>query len=256
MSGLEFTFKQWLLQEAKKKVKEPDWPDADYSSGYSQLRDMQKSLTKDNLGLQLFVPKRRDPKKMEELKRNRRWWDAVKDVENEEKAKLKEEVAPILTGFTESPPGDNKPNGSFWTSTAIKRGVGYTSRWYEYVQNTFPSWQTDYGYLFEVKSNAMVFESDYLDQFYEWAESYGKLTKQNSEYFKNSRGSDRMRGNYPWDTMARYFDGVHHSGYSMGDEFTYGWDVESTAWFNTNVLTYKGAVRLHHIHEEELEDDE
>ncbi len=177
-----YSFKSFLeLQEAKRKPKEPDWPDADYSSGYSQLRDKQAYLTRKDLGLQLFVPKRRDPKKAEEFARNRRYWDAVKDIEDENKAKLKEERPPILTGFSESPPGDNKPHNSFWTSTAIKRGVGYTSRWYEYVQNTFPQWQTDYGYLFEVKSNALVFESHHLEQFYEWAETYGRMTKQNSE---------------------------------------------------------------------------
>jgi hypothetical protein len=141
-------------------------------------------------------------------------------------------------------PANNKPNNSFWTSSAIKRGVGYTSDWYEFVQRVFPQWQTDYGYLFEVKPGALVFESHYLDQFYEWAETYGRMTKQNSEYFQNERGSIQMRGNYPWDTMARYFDGVHHSGHSGYSDFTYGWDVESTAWYNTNKLKFLRTVEI------------
>lgn len=249
-----YSFKYFLeLDEAKRKPKEPDWPNQ--SSEYSQLRDKQQYLTRKNLGLQLFVPKRRDPKKMEKLRRDRDWWAIKKEFPDEQ---LKEEAPPILTGFTESPPGDNKPNNSFWTSTAIKRGVGYTSDWYEFVQRVFPDWQTDYGYLFEVKPNALVFDSSYLDQFYDWAETYGRMTKDVPDYYKNEYGSSRMRSNYPWDTMARYFDGVNHrggSGYGRHDEFTYGWDVESTAWFNTNVLTYKGAVRLHHVDDEEYEDD-
>ena len=246
MSRLDLTFKQWLIGEAKKKPVEPSWVDADYSSGYGQLRDMQNYLRVKNLGLQLFVPKRRDPAEEDLLKRQRRFYQASREVEAELKSqKLKEEKPPVLSSFRESPvTGDNKPAEAFWTSTAIKRADGkYTSDWYEFVKSNFKTWQTGYGYLFEVKSSAMILSTDYLEQYYEWADSRGR-TKELLDYYKNERGEFRMRNNFPWDQLARHFDGVHHAG-SRSDGFTYGWDVESTAWFNTSVLVYKGAVRLH-----------
>lgn len=240
------SFKDFIaLDEAKRKPKEPDWPEADYASGYSQLRQKQEYLTEKSMRLQLFVPKRRDPKKAEQLKRDRDWRDIKKQFPDEN---LKESIppAPVLTGFKESPPGDNKPGGAFWTSSVIEKpGNRYTSRWYEYVKTNYPDWQTDYGYLFEVSDSALVFSSSHLDQFYQWAENHGKLTQAASDWAKNQDEETLMRSNFPWDTMARYFDGVHHLGYtSRSYDFRYGWDVESTAWFNTNVLKYKGAVKL------------
>ena len=254
MSRLNFTFKQWLIHEAirsrkPKKNPEDDWV-GDYASGYGDLRSMQSALTEDNMRLQLFVPKRRDPKLELSRVRDRRYREAKREVE----AELKEERPPILTAFNESPvKGDNKPSGAFWTSTANKKSNGeWSSDWYEYVRNTFREWQTDYGYLFAVKPNSMVINTGYLEQYYEWAERAKRLEK-NAEYYDREYGSTRMRGNFPWKELSKHFDGVHHNGYSShgGDDFTYGWDIESTAWFNTSVLEYKGAVRLWHGYDED-----
>jgi hypothetical protein len=243
------TFKTFL--EAKKKVREPDWPDADWSSGYAQLRDMQNYLSEKNFNLQLFVPKHRDPALQLQRLRDRRYILTKREQEAEE-AKLKEDHTdrpPVLSAFRESPvKGDNKPSGAFWTSAAYQKKNGeWTSDWYEYVKTTFREWQTDYGYLFMPKSAAMVIDSHQLDQYYQWAEGHGR-TEPNADYFKNQYGATQMRGNFPWKELAKHFDGVHHHGWSTrdSDDFTYGWDVESTAWFNTTVLEYKGAVRLWH----------
>jgi hypothetical protein len=254
------TFKQFIDEATRRKPKknpDDDWV-GDYASGYADLRSMQAHLTESNLRLQMFVPKHRDPKVQLAWERDRRYRDTKREVEAEEEAKLKEDRTdrpPILTAFNESPvKGDNKPSGAFWTSTAQKKSNGeWSSDWYEYVRNTFRTWQTDYGYLFAVKPQAMVIASDRLEQYYEWAERAQRLEK-NSEYFDRERGSTRMRGNFPWKELSKHFDGVHHHGYShRGDDFTYGWDVESTAWFNTSVLEYKGAVRLWHGHEDDDE---
>ena len=236
------SFKEFLAEKARKQ-KEPDWPDADYSSGYAELRDFQRlfTLKPDRLELQLFVPKRRDPKQAERAQQDRRWREAGRELE----AQLKEEKPPVLSGFREQPPGDNKPHNAFWTSTALQNPDGtYTSDWYMYVQRTFPSWQTDYGYLFEIKKDALVFESDRLEQFYDWADRVGKMTKPVPDWASKYYDSTRLRSNFPWDILARHFDGVHHFTTYRDNDFTYGWDVESTAWFNTNKLIYKGAVRL------------
>ena len=247
-----FSFKEFLL-EAKKKPKEPDWPDA--GREFSSLRDMQGYLREKEHRIQLFVPKRRDPKIAIEREREARYRAAKKEHPDVVK-EGREERPPVLTSFRESPvKGDNKPTGAFWTSSATKKGNDeYTSEWYEYVKQTFRSWQTDYGYLFAVKPSAMVIDSHDLDRYYEWADSYGR-TEENPEYYKNEYGNRKMRGNFPWKELAKHFDGVHHHGWSSrdSDDFTYGWDVESTAWLNTSVLEYKGAVKLWHGHDEDDE---
>ena len=241
-------FKDFLNE--KKKVVEPSWAE-DYTSGLSRLRDIQQHMTKKNMNLQLFVPKRRDPKLALQRKQDYDWRQIKREIPDEP---IKEESIPILTGYHEAPPGDNKPSGAFWTSSAIKRGKGYTSDWYQYVQDQFPEWQTDYGFLFEVKPSALVLQSDFLDRFYEWAEFTNKFTKEVADWAKSYDSKSRMRSNYPWDILGHHFDGVHHyGGRGYGDEFTYGWDVESTAWLNTKDLVYKGAVKLAHRYEEDDE---
>lgn len=249
------TFKEFLF-EAKKKPKEPDWPDADYKSGYSKLRDMQNYLSEKDHQLQLFVPKHRDPRVAIEREREKRYRDS-KNEHPDVVEEGREERPPVLTGFRESPvKGDNKPSGAFWTSSAHKKGNEYTSRWYEFVKTNFSEWQTDYGYLFAVKPSAMVIDSHQLEQYYEWAESHERTEANHEYYLKYHRyDSGRMRGNFPWKELAKHFDGVHHHGWSSrdSDDFTYGWDVESTAWFNTSVLEYRGAVRLWHGMDEDDE---
>jgi len=242
------SFKQFL-EEAKKKPKEDNWhsgPEA-YASGYSNLRDIQANLNVEMDGrkkFQLFVPKRRDPQVEIDRARDRRYREAKREVD----AELKEEKAPVLTGFNEAPPGDNKPGRSFWTSTAIDRNDGtYTSDWYLYVKNNHRGWQTDYGYLFEVQPDARVFNISYAEQYYQWAMDQKRMKLPEREYYR-PYSRDDMRSRFPWDELSRHFDAVHCShpdrGHGYGDDFTYGWDVESTAWFNTAALKYKGAVKL------------
>lgn len=235
-------FKEFLNEKAK-KVKEPDWPDADYSSGFSKLRDMQNHLRKKHVGLQLFVPKRRDPAIVRAWETQARLRQVRRDMEA-----VKEEAPPILTSYTEAPPGSNKPSEGFWTSTARPEANGtYTSDWYEYVKTNHKTWQTEYGYLFEVSSSAMVFDISYADQYYEWAMDKNRMSIPKSDWM-HDYSPDDMRFRFPWDQLAKHFDGAWFNGYSSSyggsSDFTYGWDVESTVWFNTKVLKYKGAVRL------------
>lgn len=237
------------LFEAPRKPKEVPWPEE--HSSFSSLRDIQSRFSSNRVpnSLQLFVPKHRDPAIEIDRKRDARVRHAGRELET-----VKEETVPILTAFHDSPPGNNKPNHAFWTSTAVKRNDGtYTSDWYEFVKDRFPKWQTDYGFLFEVKSTALVMESDYLDYYYEWAEKEGQMTRAVSDWAKEHGSPEfKMRSNFPWDTMSRHFDGVHHvSSYYGRNEFTDGWDVESTAWLKTDKLIYKGAVKLFHGDEDD-----
>jgi hypothetical protein len=59
----------------------------------------------------------------------------------------------------------------------------------------------------------------------------------------------------PWSDIAKHFDGVFHFGRTGSDDyFMSGWDAESTAWLNTDVLALVGKVRIRPI--SNYEDDD
>ncbi len=245
---------QLITEAPRKKVVEPSWAD-DKESGYAELRDIQKSLSwrpfRGDFQPQLFVPKKRHPDDVRANEVRARLRQVAKELEAE-KAKLKEEAPPILTAFNEAPPGYNKPQEGFWTSSAINNGGTWTSDWFNFVKINFPRWQTDYGYLFQVNNNARVFDLSYADRYFEWAFKTGQVKVPDDEYYIRHGWPTEaaMRIKFPWDLLARHFDGAHHSGYNS-DDFTQGWDVESTVWFNTGVLKYRGAVKLTQSEDEE-----
>lgn len=230
-----------FMYEAKKKP-EDNWHQQDRE--YSRISDMKAYLVQnvnERMRYQLFVPKRRDPEEMRRAETRRRVWSAYKDIEN---STVKEEAPPVLTSYKESPPGNNKPDSGFWTSSAIQTDYGYTSDWYKYVLDTFKTWQTDYGYLFKVVGQPRLFDVSHAEQFYEWALDHGRIKRAPTEYFK-AYTREHMRYAFPWDELSKHFDGVHYDGWSRGSsDITYGWDVESTVWFDTSFLKYVGAVKL------------
>lgn len=234
------TFKNFV-NEAKKKPTEVEWPVADRASGFEELRHMQQyQVWKPRSQFQLFVPKRRDPAiELDNIRRNRmiRTYNELK-----KSGEIKEEAPPILTAFKDAPPGYNKPGSAFWTSSAIEHKNGtYSSDWYKFVKRQHSDWQTDYGYLFEIKPSAIIFDLSYAEDFYRWAFETNRLPK--SRDGDDSYSVDNMRHHFPWDQLAKHFDGAHTNSFNR-DDFLSGWDVESTAWFNTQVLTYRGAVKL------------
>ena len=236
------TFKQFVDEASRKKSKEPPF---DVGQELGRLRDMQQYLTKSKLDLQLFVPKHRDPKVMRELETKARLSKVARELTT-----VKEDAAPLLTSYREAPPGNNKPHEGFWTSTAIKMDDGkYTSDWYKFVKSNFKSWQTDFGYLFEVQSGAMIFDVSNAAQFYEWAMDYNRMSSEKSSWAQEY-STDDAKLRFPWDELAKHFDAAHLSYPYSDDAFTYGWDVESTVWFNTKYLKYKGAVRLYNLTED------
>ena len=50
---------------------------------------------------------------------------------------------------------------------------------------------------------------------------------------------------FPWTECAKYFDAIHCQRCPRDNDFTVGWDCESTAWLNTKYLPYKGEVKIH-----------
>jgi hypothetical protein len=220
-------FKTFL--EARKKAPET------LSGGraFDTLRDMQNHLTWHLFEidrLQLFVPKRIDP--AERLKRQRDWryYTAAKEVT--------EDRPPVLVNYVPRA-GGNKPNQGLWTSTA-RKGPGGThwSDWLKFMRQNFKSWVPSEGYLLKIEGEPRVFDLSYAEQFYFWAQDQDLVGKDEPS------GSSYLRVHFPWDLLAKYFDAAHHSGYSDSDSFTYGWDVESTVWFNTSHLKYVGSTKL------------
>lgn len=156
-----------------------------------------------------------------------------------------EEARPILTGMqSDSPPGSNKPRHCFWTSTLRKVGDRYTSEWVDYVCGNAPDWHGPKGYVYEISPSARILT---LDNDYDAKTIYDLYHKMGANVDRENmyRDSWDLRKDFPWDWIRKHWDGVNHRT-GLGDRqgFTYGWDCESTAWFNTDVLKFKGTVPI------------
>jgi hypothetical protein len=109
-----------------------------------------------------------------------------------------------------------------------------------------PGWMSETGYLYKVSPQATILRmsSDYeAKEIFEIFDSLGRVDKDpNAEHEPFRRMAYK---NYPWDSVSKHFDGVHHaySGY-RDNEFLYGWDCESIAWFNPGMLTLIGEVKI------------
>jgi hypothetical protein len=151
-----------------------------------------------------------------------------------------QETAPILKpGRATSPPGNNKPAADLWTSSAIKQEDGWSSDWSQWVERNQPSWFNDVGYLYRVKPGTIILDLDSEYDASDIYDAFDQLGRATPIDYSDQWG--RLTRHFPWDQIALHFDGVYHSGYGS-DNFTYGWDVESTAWLNTNMLELVGKV--------------
>lgn len=229
-----------FIEEAKKKVVksiyDPDW------ERLNLLKDDAAKLGDKLAGsLQLFVPRT--------IK-----FSGFKDLHPTGKV---EESAPIFPGTRLiSPPGKNKPTGAFWTSSAIKKGDNiYTSDWNDWILDEMPHWGSNKGYLYRVKPGQLIvsINSDYDAKllFNLFQELMSRDPENQSESFPSEDDYDEFKFNrhliryFPWHSISRHFDAVHHNRPKSADMFTYGWDVESTAWFDMNrSLHYLGKVDI------------
>ena len=147
-------------------------------------------------------------------------------------------------------PGGSKPSAqSFWTSSARKVRDYWTSEWVERVVAGSPDWWNEFGYLYKINSQARILRITGDHDIFDIAKHYQKRT---GDYYKITRGSDwdnPVRSKFPWDQITQHWDAVYvpHPDHSMdyGLGFTYGWDCESTVWFNPRAsLTLVGKVRI------------
>jgi hypothetical protein len=269
---------EFLTELRKKKVREPQVGDTtahDYNPGWEDLNWLKQEAQTDGERLagrlQLFVPRRnmsaqpaRD-RRMDNLANKYAWdetdptqlkpsyakWEQPrKDLsgtgmqDDDEEVKVAEGAPILQPGKASSPPGNNKPYGaSLWTSSAIKGADGaYTSDWAKWTKANQPDWFNKTGYLYKVKPGALILElnSEYdAERIYRAFENIGT-----AKPIDHSARYSKLSLNFPWDQIAKHFDGVWHGGYRYrdGGDFMYGWDVESTAWFDTSFLTLVGQV--------------
>lgn len=128
-----------------------------------------------------------------------------------------------------------KPDAKLWTSTAKKIGNNYTSDWVEWCKHNMPDWVTDMGILYEVLPGARILQLNTDKDVLMIAKQYGIQAKDSMDLFMKMR----------WEMLAKDYDAIHHTPKSRFDNmFMMSWDVESTAWFNTNKLREIGKVKI------------
>lgn len=126
-----------------------------------------------------------------------------------------------------------------WTSTAKKQGNGYTSAWVEWCKTEMPHWLTDKGILYKVSSSARILSMNTDKDAFMIAKHYGV------EPPKTSNENFTWAQEFPWDDIQDDYDGIHHVPVNRGSNVLMSsWDVESTAWLDTNHLQNLGEVKV------------
>jgi len=214
------------------------------TDSYKKLQNMQQqSLGKWPHGeLQLYMPR----PAVHKPTRNARWTYQYDDQGNIRESR------PVLTGATaDSPPGNNKPGNCFWTSSLktakeIDGKKYYTSDWAEWVAGNMPAWLSPRGHVYRISPNARILELNSTpdaQEIYQLYADMGSAVKLHDVWSGNEI-KYQMMNDFPWQDIRKHWDAVCHSSEWDRSGFTYGWDCESTAWFNTDVLTYVGEVAI------------
>lgn len=164
------------------------------------------------------------------------------------------ESRPLLSPAPSSPgQGGNKPLNSFWTSSLKKEytedGVTYYgSEWVDYVCNNQPRSYSNIGYVYKINPSARILtirDTHDAKRIYQLYRELGASLSPNAEY-RNEHYD--MVSDFPWNDIRKHWDAVHHTP-SFGDHygFMFGYDCESTVWFNATVLEYIGKVKIRDI---------
>lgn len=168
-----------------------------------------------------------------------------------------EEGAPIIAARSDAGTGYNKPTALLWTSTTTRSSNGtYTSDWVKTASSINKSWVNDTGYLYKMSPNATILhlDNDYDAEYvYDIFRRLDKVVEEPYTPGKYEDQETKFRKYFPWNEIAKHFDGVHHSGGAYQSHFMYGWDCESTAIFNPDILTLLGEVSISGGQDEEDE---
>jgi hypothetical protein len=106
-----------------------------------------------------------------------------------------------------------------------------------------PSWLAKEGKLYEVQPGARILNIGSDEAAIKIARLFGRNYSNASRY-------ERL-GNYPWKELGLYFDAIRYPA-RLKSSFTSRqnnilmslWDVESTAWYNTNKLKFLRTVEI------------
>lgn len=130
----------------------------------------------------------------------------------------------------------NKPRGALWTSTLAGDD---TSDWNEWLTSEQPNWRTKQGVVIEVGPEATVAHLPTAQAVDAFLRDYGTTLEDDplTTMVFGGRVID-------WPRVARDFDGVHVEWDALGHSALMGWDVESTAWLNSDHLTEVAFVDL------------
>lgn len=212
-----------------------------YEKAYDKLQyELHSSINRFPVGtLQLFIPR-----PTIHNKKDKSW--IYQDPDDQV-----DEGAPILPAKANAQGHYNKPTAALWTSTLKKSQIKkdghtyYTSDWNEWVINNQSTWTSDWGYVYYVKPNARILTMNSFHDAERIYKLYAALSNQAVKFDRDSYfgPAEQMKINYPWSEIAKHWDGIH-GGHHYSDPFFYGWDCESTAWFDPSILTYKGKVRI------------
>tara|TARA_R110000823_G_scaffold153668_1_gene284449 strand:- start:309 stop:818 length:510 start_codon:yes stop_codon:yes gene_type:complete len=127
----------------------------------------------------------------------------------------------------------NKPKGAFWTSTHNTRG----SDWVDFAKYGF-DWGDKLVSALLLKSTGGKILHIKSDRDYEKAyEKYPATSKSSSSLIQGKKWLD-------WKSLGKKYDAVHISNSALYNDNLYGWDVESTAWFNMGKLKIDKVIDL------------
>ena len=140
--------------------------------------------------------------------------------------------------------GDRKPEDGFWTSSAWETKHGWESKWSQWVKSNMSNWFSEKGILFYPKAGAKILTINNDDDFREIYDLYVDLTQAKHPDIENDMGAMKIFKYFPWPWVAQHWDAVHTENTSSVSLFMSNWDVESTVWFNMNVLGKIGDVKI------------
>lgn len=138
----------------------------------------------------------------------------------------------------------DKPMNGFWTSTAIKKGDSYTSEWIKFSAESGLRIPKSY-LIVKAKPEAKIFV---VDSEKDYKALVGEVKKQKTP--SELRGLSIFE-KLNWDVVAKKYDAVRitkngveesrEKEMTTGKPFLYGWDVESTCWFDPTKLEVVGS---------------
>jgi len=136
---------------------------------------------------------------------------------------------------------NNKPAGAFWTSTL----AGNTSDWDEWMKGEMPEWRGSEGVVLGVKPGARIRHLRTKQQAEDFLDEYGVETP---DFPSLRSGGGVWTGLFEkvpdWPRVYRDYDAMHMEGAALRHPAFYGWDAESTGWWNTKHLKDIGRVVL------------